>query len=455
MKSFLHILGYLLVGLLLAGCGEDALRPLVDAGHDAGEDALVDAGLDADAGRDGADVMSDAGDDGPPCQGLERDVVDLGLLQVEPDWREGELPLCGAHEYSLVLPVGSRYSLTLRTGLALGQARVTLRKPGDDPQSFPLAVGTALAPFDPLSLPLIADRSGEFVLRVQSLDPAAWGAYELRLSCESGCDLQATRYPIVLVHGWTGWNNIMSYTYFYGVADKLSEQGFLVFTASLDPYNSVEIRSGQLAEQIDGFLLEGQSRKVNLIAHSQGGLDSRRVISTLGYADRVPSLVTVSTPHRGTELCDVALGYLPGPGQAALSFLLEWLGATATGAESDAMASFEAMSVERVVEEFNPANPDIEGVSYVSYAGRTCPLGLTCGDICDIEIQFAYDLLWLLAGANDGIVPVESAIWGDYRGEIPADHFDEIGQMFGITGPNFDHREFYLMLARDLAQEGF
>ena len=455
MTHFRYILGFFLAGLLLSGCGEDALRPLVDAGLDAGEDALLDAGPDADAGRDGADVMSDAGDEGPTCQGLERDVVEQGLLQVEPDWGAVDLPWCVAHEYSLVLPVGSRYILELRTDEALAQARVTLHKPGDDPESLPLAAGTALAPFETLTLPLIADRSGEFILRVQSLDPEAWGAYDLRLSCESACELQATRYPIVLVHGWTGWSNIMSYTYFHGVADKLSEEGFLVFTASLDPYNSVEIRSGQLADQIDFFLLEGHARKVNLIAHSQGGLDSRRVISTLGYADRVPSLVTVSTPHRGTELCDVALGYLPGPGQAALSFLLEWLGARATGAESDAMASFEAMSVERVVEEFNPANPDIEGVSYVSYAGRTCPFGITCGDICDIEIQFAYDLLWLLAGANDGIVPVESAIWGDYRGEIPADHFDEIGQLFGITGPNFDHKEFYSTLARDLAQEGF
>jgi triacylglycerol esterase/lipase EstA (alpha/beta hydrolase family) len=59
-----------------------------------------------------------------------------------------------------------------------------------------------------------------------------------------------------------------------------------------------------------------------------------------------------------------------------------------------------------------------------------------------------------MAGDNDGMVPTKSAHWGDFRGEIPADHFDEVGQLFGITSPNFDHRDFYLGRARDLASEG-
>ena len=40
----------------------------------------------------------------------------------------------------------------------------------------------------------------------------------------------------------------------------------------------------------------------------QEGLDSRYVVSELGYADRVDSVTTISTPHRGSILADVSLG---------------------------------------------------------------------------------------------------------------------------------------------------
>ena len=134
--------------------------------------------------------------------------------------------------------------------------------------------------------------------------------------------------------------------------------------------------------------------------------------------------------------------------------MLELLGATAVGSESDAEASFESMTTSYVQDTFNPANPDDPRVSYVSYKGKTCPLGITCGDVCDVEIRWSYDLIYLQAGDNDGIVPVSSASWGDDRGELAADHFDEVGQLFGITGPNFDHEEFYSGVALDLALEG-
>jgi triacylglycerol lipase len=53
---------------------------------------------------------------------------------------------------------------------------------------------------------------------------------------------------------------------------------------------------------------------------------------------------------------------------------------------------------------------------------------------------------------------VESAMWGTFRGCIPADHLDEVGQIRhdapdAVTG--FDHVQFYRDLAHDLAQRGF
>ena len=43
---------------------------------------------------------------------------------------------------------------------------------------------------------------------------------------------------------------------------------------------------------------------VHLFAHSMGGLDSRYMISQLDMADRVLTLTTIGTPHRGTSFAD-------------------------------------------------------------------------------------------------------------------------------------------------------
>lgn len=48
---------------------------------------------------------------------------------------------------------------------------------------------------------------------------------------------------------------------------------------------------------------------------------------------------------------------------------------------------------------------------------------------------------------------VASAKWGDYRGEMIADHIDEVGQILGITNPKFDHLGFDRARARELADE--
>ena len=52
--------------------------------------------------------------------------------------------------------------------------------------------------------------------------------------------------------------------------------------------------------------------KVNIIAHSKGGLDARYAISKLGMAPYVASLTTMNTPHRGCRFVDYACGLPEG-----------------------------------------------------------------------------------------------------------------------------------------------
>jgi triacylglycerol esterase/lipase EstA (alpha/beta hydrolase family) len=446
----------LLAAWLLGACGDPAFQR-----QDAGEDAEAADGFhpqDADPPDAGSDEGPDGAGDGADalvCDPAAPEVVELGDLALG-ELRAGvPLGACEEHRHVLVAARGQTLELRLSPDATLGRARLVVAYPDDPTWRRGIAQLAALEPGQPARLRLSPPRSGELVLLVRAMAGAGAGAYDLEAACLAGCDLETTRFPVMLVHGWTGWSQIGPYTYFYQVPQHLEARGYPVCVASLDPYNAVEVRAPQLVEQIDACLLASRARKLSLVAHSQGGLDARRAISALERAERVAALFTISTPHQGTPLCDVALGYLPGPAQQALAFLLNWLGATAAGAESDAMASFEAMTTRRVQESFNPAHPDDPRVLYRSWAGRTCALGLTCGDICDVEIQLGYDILWAMGYENDGVVPVESALWGEYRGEIPADHFDEVGQLLGITGPNFDHKRFYLERARELGDEGF
>jgi triacylglycerol esterase/lipase EstA (alpha/beta hydrolase family) len=405
---------------------------------------LVDGGDDTDGGKEA---------DGGTCDPAHPEVVIRGHLMLGSAVNDVQSGVCCEDQWTFAAAEGNQIEIRL---VAHGLNRVELAVVYPDERSWddPLLTATAPGGMSVQEVVFEPPRSGEFAILVRTVIPAEVEHYDIAVRCLSGCDFKSARYPFVLVHGWTGFESIGPLTYFYDVREELEGHGFRVHVPVLDPYNSVEVRSVQLALAIKEILRTDHARRVNLIAHSQGGLDARRAISTLGFGDRVSALVTVATPHRGTPIADLALGYLPGPGQEALYFLLEYLGAVAAHSRSDAEASFYSLSEHYVRNTFNPQNPDDPRVTYISWTGKTCPLGISCGDICDVEIRWSYDLIYLMAGANDGMVPVSSGAWGDFRGEIPADHFDEVGQLAGVTGPNFDHRTFYLDIARELAVYG-
>lgn len=292
-------------------------------------------------------------------------------------------------------------------------------------------------------------------------------------------------YPLVLVHGFSGWKDIQALhiSYFYGVADALRDDGETeVFETQVDPYHATEIRGNELAPQIDQILANTGKDKVNVIAHSQGGLDTRYIISTLGYGDRIASLTTVSTPHRGTRIADGLLKSVPDWTDALINAAADVLGKSLFDIEtdSDMRASLESLSEPYVQTVFNPANPNDPRVSYFSYAGRSnddsgdpecngswIPNDPTVIDHIDPLLSITGDYLktpgdGILCAddecVNDGIVTVPSARWGLFMGCFPADHFDEVGQV-AKEKPNaesgYDQRVFYREVVRRLRERGF
>ncbi len=267
-----------------------------------------------------------------------------------------------------------------------------------------------------------SNQSGEHLILIERNNVFTTNSYKIKASCIENCKLNSTRYPVILVHGYAGTDNYFGIAdYFWRVKDTLTEKGYLVFTPHTNPIDVSEDRANQLATQIDKILEQTGARKINLIAHSQGGLDSRILISGLGYADVVASLTTIGTPHHGIGI----------PGEN--------------------LVSVQDFSPEYAENIFNPKYPNKNTVKYWSYSSRTCGiLQFTCqdeseGERVNILLATSHVILTNKYGDNDGVVPTYSMIWGEHIRMLFADHFDEIGQIFDNDTENdaFRHLEFY------------
>lgn len=169
------------------------------------------------------------------------------------------------------------------------------------------------------------------------------------------------RHTIVLAHGVLGFGRLVGspVNYFNGVADHFRRQGHTVFAPQVNPIGSVQQRGAQLAT---GILRQSQAPDmVHVIAHSMGGLDARYALAhDPALAERVATLVTIGTPHRGSPVAD-AIADRTDPLFAHIpTFLLQWLQLNA-GALHDLTTP--------VGIHFDETTPDVNGVRYMEVAG--------------------------------------------------------------------------------------
>lgn len=289
-------------------------------------------------------------------------------------------------------------------------------------------------------------------------------------------------YPIVLAHGFFGFDDFAGagfFNYFHGVRDHLAEQGEpLVFTPTVDPFNDSTERGAMLAERIEAILAETGHAKVNIVGHSQGGLDARVVAST--RPELVASVTTIATPHQGSEIADVVLRLVPDDRfRELVDALVRLIGAAIyddVGDETSVVAGLRQFSRPGIAE-FNARYTNVVGVDYHSIAGRTDLHG--GGADCRVGDAPAFVARWdryrdpvdpLLAlpeaivdgglaseAPNDGLVRVRDAKHGRFLGCVPADHLDEVGQLLGDRpgfGNEFDHLAFYAELVAWLREQG-
>jgi len=238
--------------------------------------------------------------------------------------------------------------------------------------------------------------------------------------------------PVILVHGLFGFDRIgvpgARFDYFRGIAKHLDSLGCHAHAVKLPLAASVPARAKELVAAIDAL----PHARIDLIAHSLGGLDARYALAHLGLASRVRSLVTVGTPHRGSPIADLVQ---TGPIGAARKLI------AAIGMPMEAIEWLTTEALER----FNRDVPDVPDVRYACVVG-----GLHKPDsVVPLPLVPAHAYLRRVAGVNDGLVPVSSQYWGETLAEIEADHFAQIGWRVGL-GQTFDAAGLYAFVVARL-----
>ncbi len=233
-------------------------------------------------------------------------------------------------------------------------------------------------------------------------------------------DLQ---YPVLLCHGYGAIATLVKPSPLYDVAMFLRSHNVRAFAPNIVPYARIETRAESWIHVIQHLFEKTEAPKLNIIAHSMGGLDMRYALAKLGIADKVSSLTTISTPHRGTSLAELTLK-APDKIKEKMADMLDWMGnRTYPKGESDSAASARQLTRQYVNEEFNPGVPDAEGVPYYSYSSA---VGKGTEQPIAVISRFQNNYIYREEGLNDGMVSVESSKWGKHFSTGRISHLEQM-----------------------------
>ena len=262
----------------------------------------------------------------------------------------------------------------------------------------------------------------------------------------------ATKYPILLVHGVFFRDNKF-FNYWGRIPGELAANGARIFYGNQPSAATIADCAAILKDRISEILAQTGAEKVNIIAHSKGGLDSRYAIAKLGIGDRVASLTTINTPHRGCLFADYLLNKIPTETKDAVANTYNAALRKLGEEEPDFLAA-----VSNLTDSFCQTLDPEMGV----------PEGILCQSVGSVmtkarsgafPLNFCYPLVKHFSGENDGLVSEDSFAWGEKytllraTGKKGISHCDII-DLTRENIPGFDVREFYVDLVKDLKARG-
>jgi len=269
-----------------------------------------------------------------------------------------------------------------------------------------------------------------------------------------------TKYPLLLIHGM-GFRDRKRLNYWGRISKYLTKNGAQIYYGCQDSNASIENNAAFIARKIEKILKESNAEKLNIIAHSKGGLEARYMISTLGMDKQIASLSTVNTPHNGSITLDKLL--------KAPTFIIRIVGGITDiimkilGDDNPETAKVFFQFTTDYAQKFNEQNPDNPNVFYQSF-------GFAMKNaFSDSLMSIPYLIVRHFEGSNDGLLSERAVRWTNFKGSYISvsnrgiSHCDEVDlRRRKFTSKKSDDPyeisdivDFYIELVKGLKEKGF
>lgn len=268
------------------------------------------------------------------------------------------------------------------------------------------------------------------------------------------CD---TKYPVVLAHGMGFQAKVANVVdYWWGLEKALEDEGADVYITSVNGMDSTANKADSFKRQFLEILAISGKTKANIVGHSHGTVYTRYAITNLGLAPKVASYTSLSGPHQGSSVADFLFKLVPNQGWSLVGDITDIVYTFVFGDKNpNSLENGIEMTRPYMQNVFNKNCPDVSGLYYQSYTSKVKYLSNS------LILQVPWLICSAYEGDNDGLVSVNSAKWGEFRGVVSGawwcggvDHAGIINQLFGVT-PGFDAPQFYIDMVSDLKEKGF
>ncbi len=248
--------------------------------------------------------------------------------------------------------------------------------------------------------------------------------------------------------------------YWGRVPKTLASLGASIFFGNQDSVGSIEDNADKIAASLDEALRVTGAEKVNILAHSKGGLEAKYLVNH-GYGDKIASITTIDTPHHGSHTIDFLMKAPKWMVKTAATGTDIWMKILGDK-DPDCYKCFDILTT-KTAEQFNLDNPAPGNVYCQSYAFK-CNSAFSDPVFC-----ITFPVVSRFDGANDGMVSVDSSRWANFKGVITsssrrgishADVVDYRRRRFTSRAPSASNEVsditiFYINVVKELKQLGF
>ena len=281
---------------------------------------------------------------------------------------------------------------------------------------------------------------------------------KLKLNRERASERKCeTKYPILMVHG-IFFRDSKLMNYWGRIPAELERNGAQIFYGKQDSADTVEESARYLCERIDEILEETGAAKVNIIAHSKGGLDAKYAIAKLGAADKICSVTTINTPHKGCEFAEYLLENINDEVKEKVDGVYNAMYKVLGDDSPNFLKAVSDLTTTRCKE----ISECCDSFEFAKHGVFTQSVGSCMKKAASgaFPLNMSYKFVDKFDGPNDGLVGEPSFHWGEKYIYLENKYHRGIshGDVIDLNRENiygFDVREFFVELVADLKERGF